>query len=165
MTSSIRAGEWIPLSGALDDYIAHTSTCIEKVVFVGAIDRFGDANAAIRADGIFAPHAIYVESADDSTFQATLVLAAFATNLALASPKWGAARLKQGLMDLAREETIDHATGGSTAGGSALYKRRAIKVIRPEFAPTGAMLDCRFGDCRRVVIDTVTATTLAKRLL
>ncbi|MCY3639411.1 MAG: hypothetical protein OXH37_00145, partial [Gammaproteobacteria bacterium] len=126
---------WIPLCGAIDDYVAHTGTGIEKVVFVGAIDRFGAA-AAIRADGVFAPHTIYVESPDGSTSQATPVLAAYATNLSFANPKWGAARLKRELMNLARDETIDHWAGGSTAQGTGLVERRTVKVIRPDFAPT-----------------------------
>ena len=124
-----------PDCGIFDDYVAHTGTGIEKVIFVGAIDRFGTAGAAIRADGVFAPHAIYVESPDGSTSQATPVLAAYATNLAFANPKWGAARLKQELMDLAREETIEYATGGSDEHGTGIFERRTIKVIRPSFAP------------------------------
>ena len=129
---------WIPLCGAVDDYAAHSGVGIERIVFVGAIDRFGNGNAAIRADGVFAPHTIYVESPDGSTSQATPVLAAYATNLAFANPKWGAATLKRELMALAREETIDHHTGGSNASGTGIFERRTIKVIRPELAPTGA---------------------------
>ena len=127
---------WIPLCGAVDDYVAHSGVGIERVIFVGAIDGFGDGNAAIRADGAFALHTIYVESPDGSTSQATPVLAAYAVNLAFSNPKWGAARLKRELMDLAREETIEHATGGSTPRGTGLYEQRTIKVIRPEFAPS-----------------------------
>ena len=133
---------WIPLCGAVDDYIAHTGVAIERVVFVGAVRRWPDgaeyASAAIRSDGAFAPHAIYVESADGSTSQATPVLAAYATNLAFANPKWGAARLKRELMKLAREEEMDYATGESNASGNDILERRTIKVIRPDFAPTGA---------------------------
>ena len=131
------AEDWIPLCGAIDDYIAHLGTGVEKVVFAGAIDRFGVGNAAVRAYGVFAPHAIYVESPDGSTSQATPVLAAYATNLAFANPSWGAARLKRELMDLAREETIDHGTGESNSRGNERFERRTVKVIRPEFAPGG----------------------------
>ena len=129
------AEEWIPLCGEIDHYIAHFGTGIEKVIFVGAIDRFGAGNAAIRGDGAFAPDTIYVESPDGSTSHATPVLAAYATNLWSANPKWGAARLKRELMDLAREETIEYVTGDSSARGAGLPERRTVKVIRPEFAP------------------------------
>ncbi|MDE0006450.1 MAG: hypothetical protein OXQ29_27495 [Rhodospirillaceae bacterium] len=132
------AEDWIPLCDAFLDYVAHTGNGIENVVLVGAIDRFGAGNAAIRANGVFAPHTIYVESPDGSTSQATPVLAAYAANLAFANPKWGAARLKRELMDLAREETIEYGTGRATAGGTELYEQRTVKIIRPSFAPAGA---------------------------
>ena len=132
------AGFWVPECGTFDDYVAHTGTGIEKVIFVGALDRFGTAGAAIRADGVFAPHAIYVESPDGSTSQATPVLAAYATNLAFTNPKWGAARLKREIMNLARAETVEYATGASNARGTGIFERRTIKVIRPDFAPSGA---------------------------
>ena len=124
---------WIPRCGALDDYIAHSGVGLANTIFVGAIDtRFGDlASGAIRADGVFAPHTIYVESPDGSTSQATPVLAAYATNLAFANPSWGAARLKQELMNLAREEIIDYHTGATTAQGTIVAERRTIKAIRP----------------------------------
>ena len=129
------AEDWIPLCGAVDDFIAHLGTGVEKVIFAAAIDRFGYGNAAIRADGVFAPHTIYVESPNGSTSQATPVLAAYATNLSFANPGWGAARLKRELMDLAREETIDHGTGEASASGNERFERRTVRVIRPEFAP------------------------------
>lgn len=127
------AESWVPLCGALDDYIAHSGTGLANTVFVGAIDtrsRFDDrALGAIRADGVFAPHAIYVESPNGSTSQATPVLAAYAANLAYANPTWGAARLKQELMKLARDETIKYYNG--------ITETRTIKSIRPAFAPGG----------------------------
>ena len=134
-SSAAEQDGWIPMCGELDDYIAHSGTGVDKVIFVGAIDRFGVASAAIRADGVFAPHAIYVESSDGSTSRATPVLAAYATNLAFSNPKWGAARIKRELMDLAREETIDYRRGGTNSVGTSIVERRTIRVIRPEFAP------------------------------
>ena len=130
---------WIPLCGALDDYIAHSGTGLANTVFVGAIDtRFDDLGVGnIRADGVFAPHTIHVESPDGSTSQATPVLAAYATNLAHANPFWDAARLKQELMNLAREETISYFTGATTNQGNNITEMRSIKAIRPEFAPKG----------------------------
>ena len=133
------AERWIPLCGVLDDYIAHSGTGLANTVFVGAIKtdpRFDDlALGAIRADGVFAPHAIYVESPDGSTSQATPVLAAYATNLAHANPTWSATRLKQELMKLARDETIRYYVGASTNQGTIVTEMRTIKAIRPEFAP------------------------------
>ena len=128
---------WIPLCGALSDYIAHSGVGLDKTVFVGAIDRFGVAGAAIRGDGVFARDVIYVESPDGSTSQATPFVAAYATNLAFSNPSWGAARLKTELMELALDEVIDHYTGESTDSGVALVERRVVKVIRPPFAPEG----------------------------
>ena len=132
---------WIPLCGELDDYIAHSGTGLANAVFVGAIDTapgFDDlAQGAIRADGVFAPHTIYVESPDGSTSQATPVLAAYATNLAYANPTWGAARLKQELMKLARDETIKYFAGAITNQGTIITETRTIKAIRPAFAPRG----------------------------
>jgi len=127
---------WIPLCGALDDYVAHSGTGIAKVLFVGAISRTGWAGAAIRADGVFAPHTIYVESPNDSTSQATPVLAAYAANLSFANPKWGAARLKRELMELSREETLRYLTGARTPQGVVVYEQRTVRVIRPDFAPS-----------------------------
>ena len=129
---------WIPPCGAFSDYIAHSGVGIANTIFVGAIDtRFGDTTAtgAIRADGVFAPHTIYVESESGSTSQATPVLAAYATNLAFANPTWGAARLKQELIELSREEVIDYRTGASNSDGVSLVESRTIKAIRPAFAP------------------------------
>ena len=128
-------GYWIPLCGQVDDYVAHAGTGIEKVIFVGGIDSSNYAGAAIRADGVFAPHAIYVESPNGSTSQATPVLAAYAANLWFANPKWGAARLKRELMDLAREETVDYYAGSSPVG-QIQTEERTVKVIRPDFAPS-----------------------------
>ena len=134
------AQSWIPLCGELDDYIAHSGTGLANTVFVGAIDArpFGNndiALGAIRADGVFAPHAIYVESPDGSTSQATPVLAAYAANLAYANPTWSAARLKRELMILARDETIDYFSGARTSSGNIVTETRTIKAIRPAFAP------------------------------
>ena len=128
---------WIPLCGSVSDYIAHSGAGTENMIFVGAIKtESGDtATGAIRADGVFAPHTIYVESPDGSTSQATPVLAAYATNLSFANPTWGAARLKQELMKLSREEAIDYDTGATDSQGVIMPERRTIKAIRPAFAP------------------------------
>lgn len=80
---------------------------------------------------------VYVESPDSSTSQATPVLAAYATDLSFANPRWGPARLKREPMDLAREETIDDGTGEANASGNERFERRTVKVIRPDFAPGG----------------------------
>ena len=135
------AESWKPLCGELDDYIAHSGIGLENTVFVGAINtdpRFEDrAQGAIRADGVFAPHTIHVESPDGSTSQAVPVLAAYATNLAHANPFWSAARLKQELMKIARDETIRYYAGARTNQGSIMTEMRTIKAIRPAFAPMG----------------------------
>ncbi|MCY3590322.1 MAG: hypothetical protein OXH32_01630 [Acidobacteria bacterium] len=130
-------GTWIPLCGSVKDYIAHSGVGLDKTLFVGAIDRFGRAAAAIRGNGVYAGHAIYVESPDDSTSNATPFLAAYATNLAFANPGWDAVRLKKELMELAVEEVLDHVTGGSNDRGNDITERRVLKVIRPAFAPKG----------------------------
>ena len=130
-------GGWIPLCGALDDYIAHSGVGLDRTLFVGAIDSYGYAGAAIRGDGVFARHAVYVESPDGSTSQATPVLAAYATNLAFSNPTWGAARLKRELMKLAVEEVVDHYTGASNDLGQSIVERRVIRALRPAFAPRG----------------------------
>ena len=130
---------WIPLCGELGDYIAHSGTGLANVVFVGAIDvRFSEwATGAIRADGVYAPHTIYVESPNGTTSHAAPVLAAYATNLAFKNPTWGAAKLKQELMKLARDETIRYFVGATTVQGTIITETRTIKVIRPAFAPGG----------------------------
>ena len=125
---------FIPRCGALDDYIAHTGVGMEKTIFVGAIDRFGTAQAAIRADGVFAPNTIYVESPDGSTSQATPVLAAYAANLAHANPTWSASELRTGLMKIASQEMLNH-RAGSSAAGTQITERRTVNVIRPAMAP------------------------------
>ena len=130
-------GGWIPLCGALDDYIAHSGVALGKTVFVGAIGGGDVAGAGIRAEGVFAPHTIYVESPDGSTSQATPVLAAYATNLAFSNPSWGAAKLKKELMGLAVTEVVDHFDGAVDSRGTIVSERRAIKAIRPAFAPKG----------------------------
>ena len=112
---------WIPLCGAMDDYIAYSGIGIDRTIFAGGIDSFGVANSAARAGGVFEQHAIYVESPYGSTSHATAVLAAYATNLAAANPAWGAVRLKQELMALATDETLMHYDG----------ETRVVKVIRP----------------------------------
>ncbi|MDE0420388.1 MAG: hypothetical protein OXK76_05795 [Gammaproteobacteria bacterium] len=132
----ISPGIWIALCDTQLDYIVHSGTGLEKVLLVGAIDRVGVAAGAIRHDGVFAPHVIYVESQDGSTSLAAPVLAAYATNLWHANPKWGAARLKRELMDLARDETLDYANGESTPEGNSVLEQRTVKVIRPDFAPS-----------------------------
>ncbi|MDE0420387.1 MAG: hypothetical protein OXK76_05790 [Gammaproteobacteria bacterium] len=132
----ISSGYWTALCDTQVDYIVHTGTGVDKLLLAGTIDEMGVAGGAIWDDGVFAPHAIYVESPDGSTSQATPVLAAYATNLWSANPQWGAARLKRELMDLAREETLDYANGGATSDGTVILEQRTIKVIRPEFAPS-----------------------------
>ena len=128
-------GRWTPPCGMVDDYVAHSGVGLDKVLFVGAINRFGDALAAIRGDGVFAGNTIYVESKDGSTSQATPVLAAYATNLAFLNPGWDAARLKRELMELAVEEVVDHYAGAVDDRGTGIKERRVVKVIRPAFAP------------------------------
>ena len=125
---------FIPLCGAMGDYIAHTGVGLEKTVFAGAIGRFGDAQAAIRADGVFAPNTIYVESPDGTTSHATAVLAAYATNLAHANPTWSASQLRSELFRIARQERVNHAAGGN-ASGAVVSERREVNVIRPAMAP------------------------------
>ena len=129
-------GGWIPLCGELADYVAHSGVGIDNVLFAGALDpRFGLASGAIRADGVFQPHTIYVESPDGSTSHATAVLAAYAVNLAFANPSWSAARLKRELMALAREETVDYDIGAVNEQGAIVTERRTVRAIRPRFAP------------------------------
>ena len=135
-SSAAERDGWSPHCGEIDDYVAHSGEGLEKVVFAGAIHRLGAASAGIRADGVYSPHTIYVESPDGSTSQATAVLAAYATNLAFSNPKWGATRIKRELMDLAREETLDYRPGAIDSNDRVVIERRAVKVIRPEFAPT-----------------------------
>ena len=128
------APSWRSFCGEIDDYVAHSGVGIANVVFTGGIDtRFGGnlAKAAIRSDGAFAPHTIYVESSRGSTSHATAVLAGYATNLASQHPDWGASRLKSELMNLATSETMDYLTGQSSAQGTAIPESRTILVIRP----------------------------------
>ena len=125
---------FIPLCGAMGDYIAHTGVGLEKTVFAGAIGRFGDAQAAIRADGVFARNTIYVESPDGTTSHATAVLAAYATNLAHANPTWSASQLRSELFRIARQERVNHAAGAN-ASGAVVSERREVNVIRPAMAP------------------------------
>lgn len=121
---------WIPLCGALDDYIAYSGVARDRTIFVGAIRDGTTAVSVVRAGGAFEQNAIYVESPDGSTSHATPVLAAYATNLAAANPAWGAraTRLKQELMALATDETLLHYSG--------MTETRVVKVIRPANAPT-----------------------------
>jgi len=127
---------WIPMCGEIDDYIAHSGVSLDSTLFVGAIDeRFGSATGAIRSDGVFAPHAIYVESSNGSTSQATPVLAAYAVNLASKSEVVDSISLKRRLMDLAKDETVVYRTGARDAEGERVDESRTIKVIRPGFAP------------------------------
>ncbi|MDE0193893.1 MAG: hypothetical protein OXQ90_21280 [Gammaproteobacteria bacterium] len=128
------ADHWEPLCGAVSDYMAHTGTAVDNALFVGAI-RQDVASGAISAEGVFAPHTIYVESRDGSTSHATPVLAAYATNLAHAHPGYSAARLKLELLAMAREETLDYRTGAANDLGNTETEPRTIRVIRPSFAP------------------------------
>ena len=116
-----RTDYWVPLCGAMEDYIAHSGIGSERTIFVGGIYPWGVANSAVRAGGVFEQHAIYVESLYGSTSHATPVIAAYATNLAAANPTWGAVRLKQEMMALATDETLMHRDG----------ETRMVKVIRP----------------------------------
>ena len=127
-------GEWIPLCGEFADYVAHSGVGLDTVLFAGALEGASRASGAIRADGVFAPHTIYVESPDGSTSHAAAVLAAYAVNLAFANPSWSAARLKRELMALAREESVDYIEGGFEAGVT-VTARRTVRTIRPRFAP------------------------------
>ena len=127
---------WYALCGGTADYIAHSGVGLDKVVFVGALNDRNSASSAIRSDGVFAPHTIYVASADGSTSQATPVLAAYATNLASSNPTWSARRLKRELMELAVYETLEHENGTTNERGTNITDTRTIKVIRPENAPS-----------------------------
>ncbi len=122
---------WIPICGAMDDYIAYSGVAIDRTIFVGAIRDGTIAASAVRAGGAFEQNTIYVESPDGSTSHATPVLAAYATNLAAANPTWGATRLKQELMALATDETLPHDSGPVDR-----TETRVVKVIRPANAPT-----------------------------
>lgn len=113
-----------------------------------AIDRVQSAPAAIRADGVFAHHTIYVEFPDGSTSQATAVLAGYATHLEWANPKCNAARLKRELFNLSRMETIPHPSGAMDAKATRLTEPRTVRAIRPHFAPTTWIGTRRFN--RRV---------------
>ena len=150
------ANEWIPLCGVVDDYVAHSGVGLDTVLFAGALSG-NSASGAIRADGVFAPHTIYVESPDAGTSHATAVLAAYATNLSFANPSWSAARLKRELMALAREETVQYRTGLSKSG-VGVTERRTVKAIRPP----GPAPDPPSG---RVNQPPVTIGTLAPRRL
>ena len=125
---------WIPLCGELDDYIAHSGIGQRNTVFAGSIDG-GYATGAIRAGGVFAPNAIYVESPDGSTSHATAVLAAYATELKFANPTWGASKLREELLRVAREQQFDYLTGATDERGSLVSETRTIRVILPAFAP------------------------------
>ena len=124
---------WIPLCGALDDYIAYSGVARDRTIFVGAIRDGTIAASAVRAGGAFEQNTIYVESPDGSTSHATPVLAAYATNLAAANPAWGATRLKQELMALATDEALPHDSGPLPIN---MTETRVVKVIRPANAPT-----------------------------
>ena len=126
---------WIPLCGNLDDYIAHSGTGQDNTVFAGGIDD-EVAVGAIQGDGVFAPHTIHVESPDGSTSHATAVLAAYATEMKFANPTWSAAKLRQELIRVAREQEYDYFTGRSNEFGTgSILEKRIIRVILPAFAP------------------------------
>ena len=126
---------WIPLCGEVDDYIAHSGVGADRTVFAGALDgRF--AAGAIRGDGVFAPHSIWVEEADLSTSHATAVLAAYAAELKVANPTWGADRLRTELFRVARPREYDYITGAKNPTGTTLLtERRTLNVILSSFAP------------------------------
>ncbi len=126
---------WIPLCGNLDDYLAHSGVALDTVLFAGALSEGNIATGAIRADGVFAPHTIYVESPDGSTSHAVAVLAAYAANLAFANPSWGAARLKRELMAVAREETVNYYSAEVDERGTIVTEHRTVRTIRPGWAP------------------------------
>lgn len=119
---------WIPMCGEFDDYVAHSGVGLDIVLFASALSG-NHASGAIRADGVFAPHTIYVESPDGSTSHAAAVLAAYATNLSFANPSWGAARVKRELMALAREVTVEYYTGGIDEAGTSVTEHRTVKAI------------------------------------
>lgn len=126
-------GGWIPLCGEFADYVAHSGVGLDSVLFAGALSEGNRASGAIRADGVFAAHTIYVESPDGSTSHATAVLAAYAANLAFANPSWSGARLKRELMALTREEAVDYE--GGLEAGVLVTQRRTVRTIRPGSAP------------------------------
>ena len=123
------SNEFIPLCGELDDYIAYSGVGINNIVFVGAIDSEGLGNAAIRKDGVFAPHAIYISSPDGSTSQATPIVAAIATEIAHANPSYSPSEIKQALMDRATIEEIDHINGINSFDNTITEKRR-VRILR-----------------------------------
>ena len=120
---------WIPLCGEVDDYIAHSGVGLDRTVFAGGL-LTTTATGAIRGDGVFAPHSIWVEAPNGSTSHATAVLAAYATELKAANPTWGAARLRTELFRVARPRDYDYHTGASGP-----RERRTINVVLPSFAP------------------------------
>ena len=126
---------WIPLCGEVDDYIAHSGVGIDRTVFAGSINRREFATGAIRGDGVFAPHSIWVEFSTNSTSHATAVLAAYATELKAANPTWGAARLRTELFRVARQRDYNYLTGDIDPTGSLQAERRTLNVILPSFAP------------------------------
>ena len=135
---------WVPLCGEVDDYIAHSGVGMDRAVFAGALDgRF--AAGAIRGDGVFAPHTIWVEDANLSTSHATAVLAAYATELKVANPTWEADRLRAELFRVARLRDYDYLTGDKDPFGSLRAERRTLKVILPSFAPGTGNLFPRFS--------------------
>ncbi len=121
-----RTDYWIPFCGSIDDYIAHSGVALDRTIFVGAIRNVKYAASGVRGGGKFDANAIYVQSPGGSTSHATPVLAAYASNLAYNNPTWGAVKLKQELMALAKTETLRHSDG----------ENRKVRVIRPANAPT-----------------------------
>lgn len=71
--------------------------------------------------------------------------AAYATDLAYAHPKWGAARLKRERFNLAREATTRHRMGVNDAYSTRLSKPRTVRVVRPYCAPTTWVRAQRFN--------------------
>lgn len=120
---------WVPLCGEVDDYMAHSGAGLDRTVFAGGLLRT-TATGAIRGDGVFAPHSIWVEAPGGSTSHATAVLAAYATELKAANPTWGAARLRAELFRVARLREYHYHTGSVGPPG-----RRTVNVILPSFAP------------------------------
>ena len=120
---------WIPLCGEVDDYIAHSGVGLDRTVFAGGISG-RRATGAIRGDGVFAPHSIWVEAPGGSTSHATAVLAAYATELKAANPTWGAARLRTELFQVTRPREYSYVTGATGP-----LETRTLSVILPSFAP------------------------------
>ena len=123
---------FIPICGSSSDFIAHTGIGLSQTIFVGAIDTENNyAQSALKADGVFEKHAIYVESPDGSTSQASPVLAAYAAKLLAENPTWSMAQVRAQLFALASTESIDFSDGAANEDSAIILLKRTIKSIRP----------------------------------